>query len=216
MTLLVMISSFISKKSKFMKLSKPLCAIAASALVVSGCAKSSSSVAGAYQSPSLYANWSCEQLAAEEGEVRRRVVVLAQKQDNAATRDAVAMGVGLVLFWPVLFVLAAGDEEAQLSILKGQHDALVSAQTGRQCTAQPTAAQAPMSNTPASGMPVTAASANGIYRPAVAGPRPVEGTLLSSFSNDQMQTYCGQTWEIRQASDGRTEFNPCHRKDEFL
>ncbi|MFT7182102.1 MAG: hypothetical protein ACI87T_002484, partial [Planctomycetota bacterium] len=30
-----------------------------------------------------------------------------------------AMGVGLVLFWPVLFVLAAGDEEAQLSILKG-------------------------------------------------------------------------------------------------
>ena len=184
-------------------MSKMLSAIVVSALVLSGCAKSSSSVAGAYQSPILYADWSCEQLDAEEREVRRRVAVLAQKQDDAATRDAVAMGVGLVLFWPALFVLAAGDDEAELSLLKGQHDALTSSQLSRQCAAVPTASPAP-----------TMASADA-FAP-VDGPRPVEGTRLSAFSKPQINAYCEQDWEEREAADGRTEFNPCKRKDAFL
>lgn len=198
-----------------MKISRVPCALALTAVALSGCAKSASSVAGAYQSPSIYQNWSCEQLNAEELEVRRRVVVLAQKQDDAATRDAVAMGVGLVLFWPALFVLAAGDEEAQLSVLKGQHDALVSAQGGKQCPAMPSAAIESVDAAPGA-TPTVAPSTDGIYRQTISGPRPVEGVKLSAFSADQIKSYCGQGWEERVGADGRTEFNPCHRKDAFL
>lgn len=41
-----------------------------------------------------------------------------------ATRDKVAMGVGLMLFWPALFSLAAGDEKAELARLKGEFEAM--------------------------------------------------------------------------------------------
>lgn len=45
----------------------------------------------------------------------------AQKQQ--ATNDAVAMGVGLVLFWPALFCLAGGnDRKEELSRLKGEYE----------------------------------------------------------------------------------------------
>jgi hypothetical protein len=187
-------------------MSKVITSIVACAIILSGCAKSASNVTGAYQSPAIYASWTCEQLDAEEREVRRRVAVLAQTQDNAATRDAVAMGVGLVLFWPALFLLAAGDDEAELSQLKGQHEALVTSQTSSQCPAEPAyaaPANAPMVN------------ANADY-PAIDGPRPVEGARLSSFSDGQMNAYCAQDWEERVATDGRSEFNPCKRKDEFI
>jgi hypothetical protein len=67
-------------------------------MVLSGCAKSADDVVGAYRSPMLYKDWSCSQIEAEQAGVRNSVVAMAQKQDDAATRDAVAMGVGLVLF----------------------------------------------------------------------------------------------------------------------
>lgn len=34
------------------------------------------------------------------------------------------MGVGLMLFWPALFSLAAGDEKAELARLKGEFEAM--------------------------------------------------------------------------------------------
>jgi hypothetical protein len=197
-------------------MSNPVTAAVAAAIVLSGCAKSASNVTSAYQSPSVYANWTCDQLAVEELEVRRRVVAMAQKQDNAATRDAVAMGVGLVLFWPALFLLAAGDEEAQLSVIKGQHDALVSAQGAQQCPAVPSAEIDAVTAAASTDTPTTPPATDGAYRPTVTGPRPVEGTKISAFSDDEINAYCGQKWEERQAADGRTEFNPCHRKDAFL
>jgi hypothetical protein len=113
-----------------------------SAMVLSGCAKSADDVVGAYQSPMLYKDWSCSQIEAEQAGVRNSVVAMAQKQDNAATRDAVAMGVGLVLFWPALLFLAAGDSEGELSSLKGRDEALRTAQIGKNCANVPATAAA--------------------------------------------------------------------------
>lgn len=45
-------------------------------------------------------------------------------QDKTASDDSVAMGVGLVLFWPALFFISGSDQKAQLSQLKGEYDAL--------------------------------------------------------------------------------------------
>ncbi len=56
----------------------------------------------------------------------------AQKQQ--ATNDAVAMGVGLVLFWSALFCLAGGnDRKEELSRLKGEYDALEQAAIQKSC-----------------------------------------------------------------------------------
>lgn len=190
-------------------MSKKLHAIVVSALVLSGCAKSSSNVTGAYQSPMLYAQWECSQLAAEKAGVQSRVIAMAQKQDDAATRDAVAMGVGLVLFWPALFFLAAGDNEAELSVLKGQHEALTAAQTSKRCVAAPTMASA------SDGVATVAMATDADGDGPVSGQRPIEGADYAMFTAPQIEAYCAQSWETRRAADGRTEFNPCHRRDAF-
>jgi hypothetical protein len=178
-------------------------------MVLSGCAKSADDVVSAYQSPMLYANWTCGQIAAEQGEVRGRVVALAQKQDGAATRDAVAMGVGLILFWPALFVLAAGDDEGELASLKGRDEALRSAAAAKGCTSAPmvASASAPM---------VASVSASSFAAPVLPSDgRLNEGAAYAAFSADDIQGFCAQSWETRRASDGRTEYNPCHRRDAF-
>lgn len=54
-----------------------------------------------------------------------KVSEVAGHQKQQASNDAVAMGVGLVLFWPALLSLAGGnDRKEELAGLKGQYDAL--------------------------------------------------------------------------------------------
>ena len=65
----------------------------------------------------------------------RRVHEVAAIQDSEASGDAVAMGVGLVLFWPALFFLAdGGDRAGELARLKGESEALEQAAVGKNCT----------------------------------------------------------------------------------
>lgn len=42
-----------------------------------------------------------------------------------------------------------------------------------------------------------------------------EGTPLASFTPAQIQAYCGMPWETRISASGRTEYNPCRRRDAF-
>ena len=175
-------------------------------IAVSGCAKRSSDVAAAYRSPHVYQGLTCPQLAAERRRVESRVAAVADKQDSAATRDAVAMGVGLVLFWPALFLLAAGDEKAELAQLKGEHEALVAAQGMKSCPelapgAAAVAASAPTPDAPDESLPATP----GLY----------EGAPLAAISAAEMRDYCAQSWETRVNAAGRTEFNPCKRPEAF-
>src|SRR4029453_486926 len=75
------------------------------ALALSGCATASKDIATSYVSPNQYANYDCQQLAAEAGRIQTRVVQLGGRLDQAAQNDAGIMAVGLILFWPVLFAL---------------------------------------------------------------------------------------------------------------
>ncbi|GHB42073.1 hypothetical protein GCM10007094_34100 [Pseudovibrio japonicus] len=55
-------------------------------------------------------------------------------QEDAATADALIMGVGLLVFWPSLFLLAATDDnKEELASLKGEYDALQAAATKKRC-----------------------------------------------------------------------------------
>ena len=63
-----------------------------------------------------------------------KVNELSGQQKKKASNDAVATGVGVVLFWPALFFLAGGsDHEPQIASLKGNFDALTAAGHQKGC-----------------------------------------------------------------------------------
>jgi hypothetical protein len=104
------------------------------ALAVSGCAKDASEVGATYISPILYENYTCPQLAEEATRVSSRAAQAAGVQDQRATGDKVAMGVGLIVFWPALFFTKGNDENtAELARLKGQMDAIEQASIKKRC-----------------------------------------------------------------------------------
>ena len=99
-----------------------------------GCASSAKNVAPTYVSPFQYQHYDCDQIGQELNRVIRKVSVLSGQQDRAANKDGIAMGVGMVLFWPALFFLIGGDKEEELSMLKGEYEALEECAIGKKCT----------------------------------------------------------------------------------
>lgn len=62
---------------------------------------------------------------------------MAGIQDSKSTNDAVAMGVGLVLFWPSLFFIKGdGQTAAELSRLRGEFEALEQVSIQKNCNHQ--------------------------------------------------------------------------------
>jgi hypothetical protein len=58
-------------------------------------------------------------------------------QDQKATNDKVAMGVGIVIFWPALLFTKGNDENtAELARLKGTMDAIEQASIAKHCAIQ--------------------------------------------------------------------------------
>jgi hypothetical protein len=99
-----------------------------------GCAKSTEEIPSAYVSPLIYQDYSCNQLAAEMQRVTRRVYESGVIVDDVAEGDDMAMGVGLILFWPSLFFIDGdGPEAAQYARLKGEHEAVEIASIQKEC-----------------------------------------------------------------------------------
>ena len=114
---------------------KPVAILAALTLV--GCASKSTEIAPTYVSPIQYQSYNCNQLAEEAQRVATAAATATGVQDHQATSDAVAMGVGLVIFWPSLFFIG-GDKTnaAQLAQLKGQMEAIQQASIQKNCGIQ--------------------------------------------------------------------------------
>jgi hypothetical protein len=121
---------------------KPVAILAALTLV--GCASKSSEIAPTYVSPFQYQSYTCTQLAEEAQRVSAAAATATGVQDEQATNDAVATGVGLIIFWPSLFLIG-GDKTnaAQLAQLKGQMDAIQQASIQKNCGIQFQAAPSP-------------------------------------------------------------------------
>jgi hypothetical protein len=93
----------------------------AAALIVTGCASAPGHVAPAYVSPTQFSTLSCAAIGAEGIRLSEKVAEVTGKQQSKADSDAVAMGVGMLLFWPALFILASGQDHApELARLKGE------------------------------------------------------------------------------------------------
>lgn len=103
------------------------------AAMVSGCASTSDKISATYVSPLTYANYDCDQIRMELTRVSSKVQEVAGAQNKQAKNDQVAMGVGLVLFWPALFFLAGSDKKDELANLKGQYDGLSAAAIEKKC-----------------------------------------------------------------------------------
>jgi len=106
-------------------------------------------------SPIQYQSFNCNQLSEEAQRVATAAATATGVQDHQVTSDAVAMGVGLVIFWPSLFFIG-GDKTnaAQLAQLIGQMDAIQQASIQKNCGIQfrpappPASAAAPASAAP--------------------------------------------------------------------
>lgn len=146
---------------------------------LSACASQPEDIQATYVSPNLYANYTCSELLEERERIVARVSSASAAQSDKATNDAVATGVGLILFWPAIFFLASGtDREAELASLKGNYDAIDQATIKRKCSLpSPSGAPAQVANAPA-----TAASASAIDNSFEAQQRSIEGQSATTVA----------------------------------
>lgn len=102
-------------------------------ILISGCSTSAKNVSASYVSPIQYQGYTCDQLRQEYMRVNRRMLEISGRQNAEATKDAVAMGVGLVVFWPALFFLVGHDKSDELARLKGECEAIESCSIEKNC-----------------------------------------------------------------------------------
>jgi hypothetical protein len=108
--------------------------VAACGLAVGACAKDADQVGPTYVSPITYENYTCPQLGEEAQRLSSRAAQASGVQDSKATNDKVAMGVGLVIFWPALLFTKGNDENtAELARLKGSMDAIEQVSIQKRC-----------------------------------------------------------------------------------
>ena len=123
---------------------------AAIAVTLAACTTNPDKIGAAYVSPLKYGDYDCQQLIAEQSNIERRVAELHGTLKKENSGDKWATGVGVVLFWPVLFFLAGNNDvqEAEYAQLKGDYDAVQSAIVKKKCSIPaPTVAQDPSDST---------------------------------------------------------------------
>jgi hypothetical protein len=104
---------------------------------LAGCASASSDITPTYVSPLLFQSYNCQQLAMEAQSVSARAAALTGAQDSQRTKDQVATGVAIVVFWPAAFFVG-GDKQtaAELAQMKGQMVAIEQASIAKKCNIQ--------------------------------------------------------------------------------
>ena len=82
----------------------------------------------------IYQNYNCQQLSDERGKLRGEVSRITSLQQENANTDTAMMTVGIIIFWPALFALAATkDRKEELGKLKGELESVETAMKSRQC-----------------------------------------------------------------------------------
>lgn len=109
----------------------------AMALCLAGCAAMPEQIGASYVSPLAYADYDCAQITAERERIATRVNQVAGAQAKQAQNEQIATGIGLVLFWPALFLLAGPDRKEELANLKGRYEALEQAGIEKRCGTRP-------------------------------------------------------------------------------
>lgn len=99
-----------------------------------GCATHSSRISAQSVSQFQYKHLTCEEIGYEISRVSHELEEASKKQNRSANSDAVSFGVGMLLFWPALFLLATTDDnEDEVARLKGEIRALEDAMMAKDC-----------------------------------------------------------------------------------
>lgn len=111
--------------------------VAIISITLASCATKAKEIEAAYVSPIGYEAYNCEQLGVEAQRVSERAGQLSGQQDKQAKKDAVAVGVSLILFWPaVFFVKGDNTTAAEISRLKGEMNTIEQVSIQKQCDFQ--------------------------------------------------------------------------------
>jgi hypothetical protein len=110
-------------------------ALLLAALALAGCATRAVEVKPAQANPKDFAAWSCERIDAEADRVQKRAADVAYAVDERAGNNILALGMGVMVFWPALIAMQPpGPEAEELALLKGRYDALLAAAATKGCT----------------------------------------------------------------------------------
>jgi hypothetical protein len=104
-------------------------------MIAGGCAQGAEKIGSSYISPVAYQSYTCQQLSEEAQRVSARAAQAAGVQDEQATKDAVATGVAIVIFWPAAFFVSGGNGQnaAELARLRGQMQAIEEVNIQKRC-----------------------------------------------------------------------------------
>ena len=92
---------------------RKLAFISALAMLLSGCATTSTDISAVYVSPLQYANFDCDQLAMEGQRIQVRASQMGARIDQSASNGNMATAVAVVIFWPAAFFTGSGNKEQQ-------------------------------------------------------------------------------------------------------
>jgi len=108
--------------------------VALLAALLGGCATRAVDVQPLPANPSDFASWSCERIDDELDTVQQRAAEMAYSVDERVGNNIVALGLGLVIFWPAMLAMRPdGPEAAELARLKGRFEALRTASSLQHC-----------------------------------------------------------------------------------
>lgn len=105
-----------------------LCVVALSAVMAAGCANRPETISASFVSHERYIDLDCDQLIAKIGDTRTELDKVSKLQDSKANGDA--WGVFLL---GVPFSKLSGDHEADVARLKGEVQAIETAQIKNKC-----------------------------------------------------------------------------------
>lgn len=107
---------------------------AASIALLGACATSPENIKPHFVPSSAYSSATCEELDADLKDARARLAIMLREQGEDAQADAVAMGIGLLVFAPALLVLAATDDrEEEIGQLSGEVEGMTNAYVQKSC-----------------------------------------------------------------------------------
>jgi len=115
------------------KTTKRIISLITAGVFLGSCAAQPDKITASYVSPLQYQGFNCNQLQMELLRVNQKEIEITGFQQKLADKDATAMGVGLVIFWPALFFLIGDNKKEELARLKGEYEVIEQAAIQKEC-----------------------------------------------------------------------------------
>lgn len=155
-----------------MTVKRTVAALTVAAVILPGCATRPDNVVASSVSTSRYFDRTCKSLVRELDEVQDALRVQSAKLNDKATQDAVVTGVGMILFWPVLFALGNNAGlEGDVARLKGEEQAIRRQMRDADCETPPprSTAAGSTASAPATTVPAASVGAEAVDDPSPGG-----------------------------------------------